>query len=112
MLILLVLLSISSGITKLIQLPEEMEIFRTAGFADVLILIFGALQLVGGTLLIFSVTRVIGALIMTITFSVATWVLFQNGLKTFAFISISFIGLAVYQFVDKLSAKDLRNIKL
>ena len=44
--VLLTVLSIMTGVVKLAQMPEEMEIFRQAGFSDPLILGFGVVQLV------------------------------------------------------------------
>ncbi len=93
----LILLSIATGLTKLIQMPEEMELFRNAGFTDISILIFGAIQVVGGILLIPKKTRRYGAIIMAITFVIATIVVFMKGMIGFGVFSILFIALAAYQ---------------
>ena len=94
----LILLSIATGVTKLIQLPEEMELFRNAGFPDVLTMVFGVIQVLGGILLIPSKTRTYGAIIMLITFVIATVVVFMKGMVGFGVFSLLFIALAAYQW--------------
>jgi len=78
-------------------MPEEMELFRNAGFTDTLTIIFGLIQLVGGILLIPGKTRRYGAIIMLITFIIATVVVFLKGMIGFGLFSILFIALAAYQ---------------
>lgn len=94
----LVLLSLATGITKLIQMPEEMELFRHAGFSDAMTMIFGAIQVLGGILLIPTKTRKIGALIMMMTFIIASIVVFIKGMMAFGLVSLLFIALAGYQY--------------
>lgn len=98
LLIVLILLSLSTGITKLIQMPAEMELFRHAGFSDTLTIIFGVIQVIGGLLLIPSKYRKYGALIMLITFVIASVVVFIKGMMLFGLGSLSFIVLAGYQY--------------
>lgn len=98
LLILLILLSVSTGVTKLIQMPEEMELFRHAGFSDTLTIFFGVIQVIGGLLLIPGQTRRYGALVMAITFVIATIVVFLKGMVAFGLFSILFIALAGYQW--------------
>lgn len=95
---LLILLSLATGITKLIQLPEEMELFRHAGFSDTLIIILGGVQVLGGILLVPKQYRHIGALIMILTFVVASIVVFMKGMMGFGVFSLLFIALAAYQY--------------
>ena len=95
---LLILLSLATGITKLIQMPEEMELFRNAGFSDTLTILFGVVQVIGGIMLIPARTRSYGALLMAITFVIASVVVFMNGMTTFGLVSILFIVLAGYQW--------------
>lgn len=94
----LVLLSLATGLTKLVQLPAEMELFRSAGFEDVWTVAFGCLQLAGGLLLIFPASRRTGALIMMATFAVASWVVWTSGMKGFFVVSLGFIMLATLPF--------------
>ena len=97
LLVILILLSVATGVTKLIQMPEEIELFRGAGFTDLMTIIFGVIQTLGGLLLIPAKTRRIGAMIMVVTFVIATVVVFMNGMTTFGLVSILFIALAAYQ---------------
>jgi uncharacterized membrane protein YphA (DoxX/SURF4 family) len=94
----LVLLSLLTGLTKLVQLPAEMELFRSAGFEDIWTVAFGCLQLAGGLLLIFPASRRAGALIMMITFAVASWVVWTSGMWGFFTVSLGFIVLASLPF--------------
>lgn len=94
--VLLTLLSISTGVVKLVQMPEEMEIFRAAGVPDGLTMAFGLVQLVGGLLLIPDRTLRIGAAVMIPTFVLATGVLFVNGLIAFGGFSLLFPASAAW----------------
>lgn len=47
-LVLLILLSLASGVAKVMLTPQEVKFFGDAGFSDTLILLFGAAQLLGG----------------------------------------------------------------
>jgi len=101
----LVILSLATGVTKLIQMPEEMEIFKNTGYSDTFILIFGAFQVMGGILLVTPKTRKIAALGMALTFGMATAVLFQNAMTQFGMFSFLFIALALYQIKPITSKK-------
>ncbi|MCB9676298.1 MAG: DoxX family protein [Alphaproteobacteria bacterium] len=96
----LTLLSIMTGVVKLVQMPEEMQIFADAGFSTSATMAFGVVQLVGGLLLVPNATHRIGAVVMVPTFVAATGVLFVNGLVPFGVFSLTFIasaGLAAWK---------------
>ena len=93
--VLLTLLSISTGLVKLLRMSEEMAIFRAAGFSDALTVTLGGIQLAGGLLLLSSRTTRVGAWVMALTFAIATGVLFRNGMTTFGVVSFAFIAMAV-----------------
>lgn len=95
LLVLLILLSIATGVTKLIQMPEEMELFRGAGFPDILTIVFGVVQVAGGLLLIPKNYRHLGARVMLATFCIATVVVFINEMMAFGFSSMLFILMTV-----------------
>lgn len=99
LLVLLILLSISTGLVKIFEMEDEMKLFRGAGINDTLTLLFGVIQTIGGILLIPTKTRRLGAIIMAITFALATIVVFVNEMIAFGFFSILFIVLAVYQYI-------------
>lgn len=97
-LVILILLSLATGMTKLILLPEEVELFAHAGFSNKMTFAFGLLQVTGGLLLIFKSSRSYGAVIMLVTFVVASIVVFYKGMMGFGFFSILFIVLAGHQW--------------
>ena len=67
----MVFLAISSGITKVMLMPQEVEFFGAYGFSNPILILFGASQLIGGFLLIFAQLRVAGALIIGTTFLIS-----------------------------------------
>lgn len=91
---LLILLGTSTGLVKLVQMEEEMQIFEAAGFSTPAILVFGVGQLVAALLLIPPPTVRTGALLAIPFFLVATGVLFVNGLVPFGLFSLSFPAAA------------------
>ena len=92
--ILLTLLGVSTGAVKLAHMPEEMVIFRQAGFPDALTVAFGVVQ-IGATLAtLHPKTRKPGAAVLGGTFVVATGVLFANGMVPFGVFSLLFIAMA------------------
>ncbi|MEZ4321649.1 MAG: DoxX family protein [Myxococcota bacterium] len=92
--VLLTVLSVMTGVVKLVQMPEEMQIFADAGFSTSATVAFGVVQLVGGLLLIPNATHRVGGALMIPTFVVATGVLFVNGLVPFGLFSLTFIASA------------------
>ena len=97
-LVLLILLSISTGVFKVLQQEADIELFKAIGMNEVLTTALGVIQLVGGVLLIPAKTRKIGAMIMIPTFILATTAVFANEMYTFGFVSIIFIGMAYLVF--------------
>ena len=91
-----VALSIATGITKIIQLPAEMDLFQNAGWPVWLILMFGAVQIVGGILIIWLRTRRTGCVTMIATFTIASIVVWQNAMTGFFAVSLLFILLAAF----------------
>lgn len=108
-LLLLILLSFSTAIVKLVQMPAEMTLFRNAGFSDTLTMAFGGAQLLGAILLVPFKTRKSGALVMMLTFAIATAILFVNKMIPFGVFSILFIAMAtwVYRNPIKLVNKNV-----
>ncbi|MCF6193117.1 MAG: DoxX family protein [Kangiellaceae bacterium] len=77
-LVILVLLAISSGVTKIMLMPQEVQFFGSVGFSNLMLIIFGVSQVVGGLMLVLSKTRLIGAIIIVITFIISAVVLFMS----------------------------------
>ena len=78
-LVLLVLLAVSSGITKIALLQHDVDFFGKYGFSDPILIAFGVIQLIGGVLLAFKRTRFFAAVIVAVTFLVSLAVLLMDG---------------------------------
>ena len=92
--ILTTLLSISTGVFKLMQQEADILLFEKIGFNATATTLLGLVQLIGGLLLILPKTRKIGAYVMIPTFVLAAIAVFVNGMMGFGFVSILFIGMA------------------
>ena len=55
-LVVLTFLAISSGITKVMLMPRDVDFFGQYGFSGTILVIYGTVQLIGGFLLPFSKT--------------------------------------------------------
>ena len=78
-LVILIFLAVSSGITKVILMQQDVEFFGKYGFSNPILIIYGLVQLVGGVLLVFKRTRFVGAAIVAITFLISLAVLLMEG---------------------------------
>jgi hypothetical protein len=94
--ILTILLSISTGVFKLLQQEADIELFKAIGFNEIMITILGLIQLIGGILLIPSKTRKLGAYIMIATFIIASIAVFANNMMVFGIVSLLFIAMAYF----------------
>lgn len=103
-LILLTLLGLTSGVAKLMQLPDEVKFFLAAGFSLNLLLLLGASQLVGGVLLLFRNLRIPGALALAITFLVSTIAIFASGNVAFGVFSVVPIVMAFFVIIETRNA--------
>jgi len=70
-----VFLAVSSGATKIMLMPQDVEFFGKYGFTNTLLMAFGALQVVGGILLLLPKTRLVGAMLIAITFLISAAIL-------------------------------------
>lgn len=78
-LIVLFLLAVSSGITKIMLMQQEVDFFGQYGFSDPILMGFGLIQLVGGLLLVLKRTRFVGAAIVATTFLISLVVILMEG---------------------------------
>ena len=78
-LVLLILLAISSGVTKIALMQQDVDFFGKYGFTNPILIAFGTTQLIGGVLLAFKKTRFSGAAIVAITFLISLVVLLLEG---------------------------------
>lgn len=75
----LVLLAVSSGITKILLLQQDVDFFGKYGFSNPILIVYGLVQLLGGLLMAVTKTRFIGAVIAAITFLISLVVLLMEG---------------------------------
>lgn len=87
-LVVLILLGIMAGLTKILLVAEEQAFLAGVGFSDSGIILFGITQLAGGVLLIFPGTRLGGAVLLALTLAVSTVTIFLSGKTGFGFFSI------------------------
>ena len=94
----LVFLAVFSGVTKIMLMPQDVVFFGEYGFTNPLLVIFGAVQLIGGLMMMFVQTRVIGASAVAITFVISVVVLVLAGSvgPTIAtLLALVFLGLMI-----------------
>ena len=96
--VLLILLSISTGVFKILQQEADVKLFEVLGMSAFLTTLLGVVQLLGGILLIISKTRKQGALIMIPTFVLASIAVFMNHMVVFGFVSLVFILMAFWVY--------------
>ncbi len=106
-LIALVLLAVSSGITKIMLMQQDVEFFGRFGFSNPILMIFGGIQLIGGILLAIPKTRIIGAIVVAITFVVSAVVLFMAGKIPIALITL--VCVLLLAIVAKVGMKKKRD---
>ena len=104
-LVILVFLAVSSGFTKILLMPQDLDFFGQYGFTDTLLILYGSVQLIAGILLILPKTRVIAAVIVAITFLISMIVLMLSGNIGMALFTLVFVVLLA--FVAKGALKEL-----
>jgi hypothetical protein len=102
-LIILVLLAISSGITKILLMPQDVDFFGQYGFSNPILITYGLAQLVGGVFLAIPKTRIIGVAVVAVTFLISAVVLFLSGNIPVTIVTLLFTGLL--GFIAKYNAR-------
>jgi len=97
----LVFLAISSGVTKIMLMPQDVEFFGAYGFSNAMLTAFGATQLIGGIIMVIPKLRMYGAIIVAITFLVSLALLVIDGNLLVAGITI--VATVLLGWVAKLS---------
>jgi hypothetical protein len=87
-LVILIFLGASAGIVKIMKMPQELDFFQAVGLNEFFLVVFGFVQLLGGVLLIFRRSRLLGALISTATFLASAAMLLATGAFGFGAISL------------------------
>lgn len=78
-LVVLILLAVSSGITKILLIQQDVDFFGKYGFSNPILVIYGCVQLIGGLLMVFARTRFVGAAIVAVTFLISLVVIALEG---------------------------------
>jgi len=100
-LIILVFLAVSSGVTKIMLMQQDVDFFGQYGFTNPNLIVYGISQLVGGVLLAIPKTRVMGAIVVGITFLIsATLLIMANNIP---FTIITLICVLLLAFIVKKS---------
>lgn len=97
-LVLLILLSLATGLVKVLRMPAEMDLFAKAGFGEQGVTALGLLQMMGALMLLFQRSRRTGAIAMAGTFVFASAVVFLAGMIPFGIFSLLFIGMALLTY--------------
>lgn len=106
--VLVTLLSIATGVFKILQQEADIELFKAIGFPAAATTALGVVQLVGGVLLVTKKFRTTGAWVMIPTFVIASIAVFVNQMMVFGIVSLLFIGMAYLVIVmEKNSTKSL-----
>ena len=92
--ILTILLSVATGVFKLLGQEADILLFEKIGFNSTMTTLLGAIQLAGGIMLLFPKTRISGAWIMIFTFILASIAVFANGMIAFGLVSLIFIAMS------------------
>jgi len=102
-LVVLIFLATSSGITKIMLMQQDVEFFGKYGFTNTLLVVFGAAQLIGGILLIIQKARFIGAAIVAVTFLISAVLLIMDNnipVTIVTFIAVAMLGLVMKQSLN------------
>lgn len=111
-LVILVFLAVSSGITKIMLMQQDVVLFGEYGFTNPILITYGVIQLIGGILLVLPKTRVIGALLVAITFLISLVVLVMAGKIPVAIVTlicIALLCLIIKQTFDKKNDGEIKN---
>ena len=95
----LALLSLAAGLPKIMQMPQELEFLKVIGFSAVGVSVLGVVQVLGGILLPWPRTQLVGALLAGVPLAVSTVAIFASGNVVFGLVStvpILLLALVLY----------------
>ncbi len=78
--ILVTILSLSTGLFKVLQQQEDIQLLEVIGFTPLWVTLLGVFQFFGGVMLITRRFRKEGAYVMIFTFALASIAVFANGM--------------------------------
>lgn len=87
-LVIIIFLAASSGVTKIMLMQRDVDFFGQYGFTDPILISFGIAQLLGGVLLAIPKSRVVGAVLVAITFFISAVILLMAGNGVMAVITL------------------------
>ena len=105
-LVILVFLAVSSGITKMLLMQQDVAFFGKYGFTNSILIAYGAAQLLGGVLLVLPKSRVIGAALVAITFLISAVVLAMDGntpVTIITLVCVLLLGFIIKHALNKSS---------
>jgi uncharacterized membrane protein YphA (DoxX/SURF4 family) len=85
---LVTVLSAAAGLPKVGRIPQEVQFFAESGLGTVALVVFGALQLVGGAMMISRRSRPYGAVVAAVMFLGSALMLLLRGQVGFGLISL------------------------
>jgi len=95
-LVILSLLAISSGVAKVMLLPQDLEFFGGYGFTSQLLIVFGMIQILGGILLVVPRSRMVGGIIVASTFLLSVMLLILASNLVSATVTLIFVALLIF----------------
>ncbi len=99
-LVILVLLAVWSGTTKLLLMQQDVNFFIRLGFTRLMLMTFGLAQVLGGLLMVFAKTRFVGTAVIATTFLVTLVMLIVDGnlaIGILTVIAILLLGVVMKQ---------------
>ena len=96
----LVFLASSSGATKIMLMAQDPDFFSKYGFSNAMLMAFGAVQFIGGVMIVFAPTRFWGAASVAATFAISLVLLAIEGSIGFAIVAcvtLVLLGLVMQQ---------------
>ena len=91
----LALLCVAAGIPKIMQMPQELGFLSSIGLTAIGVSVLGVVQLAGGILLLWSRSRLAGALLAALALIVSSAAIFASGNSTFGLVSLLPLVVAI-----------------
>ncbi len=89
-------------------MPQDVGFFSKFGFTNTILIIYGAAQLIGGIMLAISKVRIIGAIIVALTFLVSAIILMMAGnipLAIVTLVTIVLLGMIIKESLKQTKLK-------
>ena len=105
---LLILLCLSSGVAKLMLIPNELAYFTGIGLSVDQLKILGRAHFVSGLMLLIPKIRKAGAILASFAFAVSVIVIYINGQTSFAIFSLFPIVISYYIFISVNKSQSIK----